>query len=136
MKKTCYIPLILAALCLALAPLAFVGCGTTGSVSTSYDESGQVGGNLALDVSTNATVVASGGYNVSTGQWTVAVGLTFREAPPVDVVTALEAAGAQPGKAGGTWIFPAGMKPADVKVQRALTAAASAPGGYLLTPLK
>jgi hypothetical protein len=126
---------VLLALALALIPVWLAGCGTTGGANVSTDGT-SVGGEVGWNVSSNAAVNVSGHYNTATGQWMVAVGVTFRETPPPDVIAALEAAGAVPGKTGRTWIFPAGMKPTDNQVIKALTACATAPGGYVLMPVQ
>jgi hypothetical protein len=84
---------LLSALCLGVT-----GCGAVkphGNVDVNYGNDGTVTAGTGLDIGTNATVVATGGYNVATGAWTAGISIVFKTIPPLETQTALARAHAQ-----------------------------------------
>lgn len=120
-----------------LAPLLLIGCSSmdTGTVSLGADSTGS--GIVGVQLENPNTIIGAGGaYNPATGEWNVAVGITFKTAPDAVVMAALRDAGAIPAKNTAlAWVFPAGMRPSDKRVMQAIGAAATVQGGYVLKPI-
>jgi len=133
MKKVHYITLagLVAALLLTAS-----SCRPQGGVNASYNEAGQVGANVGLNINTNTAVNLGGTYDTVTGQWTVAIGLTFKQVPEDFVVAKLQDAGAVATRGSLVWVIPAGAKAADPKLVNALVAASLVPGGVDIRPVK
>jgi hypothetical protein len=49
-----------------------------GNVDLVYNADGTVTAGTGLDIGTNATVNATGGYNVATGAWTAGISIVFK----------------------------------------------------------
>lgn len=75
-----------ALLAFLLLPSTFIlltGCNTIkphGNVDVTYAQDGTVTAGTGLDIGTNATVVGTGSYNTSTGQWTAGISIVFKDA--------------------------------------------------------
>ena len=126
-------------------PFGLAGCagGPHGTAGANYDASGNATVNAGLDVTTNVNVGVTGQYNVPTGNWSAGFTITFKDAIPADVVTALANAGGQPvvgrasSRAASTiWRFPGAAAPNDPNLMRAVTAAAGSGTSFTLTPLR
>jgi len=118
----------------AIALLTASSCRPQGTVGASYNEAGQVGANVGLNINTNTAVNLGGTFDTNTGQWTVAVGLVFKQTPPDYVLPALKAAGAVPTRDALVWVIPPGAKATDQRFVNALVEAAKIPGGVTVTP--
>ncbi len=80
-----HLGLVIKLVAFILLPSTFIlliaGCGTIkphGNVDVVYNADGTVTAGTGLDIGTNATVNATGGYNVSTGQWSAGISITFK----------------------------------------------------------
>jgi len=87
------------------ACLFAAGCGTTGTIGTSYDPTtGDTIGSVSLG-SSNVTVTATGGANSITGQpLPITVAVTFKDPPSPAVLSVLADAGAIQTR-GQSWLI-------------------------------
>ena len=105
--------------------------GTTIGIST--DGNANINGSVGIPISTNATLVLTGGTNVTTGDWSGGISIEFKNPPPPSVTQKLLAAGAVSAKGNSVWSIPR----ADVTNKAVLEAVIAAyEQGATIKPLK
>lgn len=121
---------------LPIGLLALAGCGSLGqtSVQVGTTNGTNITGQVGSQITTNLFVGVNGSGNPSTGEWSAGIVITFREAPPIQVVSALRQANAtaavareEGAVATWVWVIPS-ARPDDPLVQQAVAAALSVKG--------